>query len=252
MELPEPKNVGSWRLNKKEVEELQSRVKAGEDEATAKREIQLRKARACEDRKQSAAAVVSKTTAQLNPKPKSSAKAKAVPEPPAGDSGPNKAYYMEVQEDLATVLSEFPGLDKEMPLGISAGNSGVQEPYDMGKCKLAIEARGVYRCSVTITWLAVFSSPTPGIPMSSRRVTDLVEFMYPGFEPKFLTSRNVEVAVTDKQIQSTAPQNLQMLSPEELCHAMLRGCAGAVKSLGHLNFFAKKTLERPFRRMQFW
>ena len=122
-----PKHVGSWKLNKKEVEELESRVKAGEDEATAKREIQLRKARACEERKQSAAAVVSKTTAQLNPKPKSQAqaKAKAVPEAPAGDSGPNKAYYMEVQEDLATVLSEFPGLDKEMPLGISAGNSGV-------------------------------------------------------------------------------------------------------------------------------
>lgn len=73
--------------------------------------------------------------------------------------------------------------------------------------------------------------------MSSWRVTDLAEFMFPGSEPKFLTSRNVEVAVTDKQIQSTAPQNLQMLSPEELCHAMLRGCAGAVKLLGLFNYF---------------
>ena len=118
------------------MEELGSRVKAGEEEAKAKRDIQLRKARACEERKQSAVAVVNKTTAQLNPKPK----AKAVPQPPAesGDSGPNKAYYMEVQEDLATVLGEFKGLEAEMPLGISASNSGVQEPYDMGKCKLAI------------------------------------------------------------------------------------------------------------------
>lgn len=132
MELPEPpKNFTSWKLNKKEVEELESRVKAGEEEATAKRDIQLRKARACEQRKQSAAAVVNKTAAQLNPRPKAKAKAAPAPDPPAapGDYGPNKAYYMEVQEDLATVLGEFKGLEAEMPLGISASNSGVQEPY---------------------------------------------------------------------------------------------------------------------------
>ena len=48
MDIP---NVSSWRLNKAENQELQDRVNAGETELDVKREIQKRKAVACEERK---------------------------------------------------------------------------------------------------------------------------------------------------------------------------------------------------------
>ena len=55
MDIP---NVSAWRLNKAENKELESRVKAGETEIDVKREIQRRKAMACEERKKSAAAIL--------------------------------------------------------------------------------------------------------------------------------------------------------------------------------------------------
>ena len=47
-------NISSWKLNKTELKELHNRVAAGEDEKETRREIQTRKAVACEERKRSA------------------------------------------------------------------------------------------------------------------------------------------------------------------------------------------------------
>ena len=43
--------MSSWRLNKAETKELESRVAGGEAELEVKREIQRRKATACEEGK---------------------------------------------------------------------------------------------------------------------------------------------------------------------------------------------------------
>lgn len=60
-----PKNISSWKLNKAEQTELQTRKESGECETTVKREIQTRKALANEARKKSVAAVASKCQQKL-------------------------------------------------------------------------------------------------------------------------------------------------------------------------------------------
>lgn len=117
-------NVSSWRLNKAENDELKKRVEKGEVEKDVKREIQRRKATACEQRKKAAAAIASKpeSSAEKN-KRKKSANASAAASLPAvaAKSDPtNASYYAEVEADLQTILAEFPGFENESPLPLSS------------------------------------------------------------------------------------------------------------------------------------
>ena len=140
MDIP---NVSSWRLNKAENDELKKRVETGEVEKDVKREIQRRKATACEQRKKAAAAIASKpeSSAEKTNKRKKSANASAAASLPAvaAKSDPtNASYYAEVEADLQTILAEFPGLENESPLPLSSTEtdktlSGIQEPYNVEK-----------------------------------------------------------------------------------------------------------------------
>ena len=244
------KNVSAWRLNKAELAELAARVAKGEDEAVVKREMQTKKAEANEERKKAANAVAEKCKRQaVAAKAKAKAKAKAGGTQPQSASGgvaapsdadlndaTNKAYYCQVQEDCEVILQEFGGeaFRKELPLPISGGNgpSGVQEPFDRSKALQALKAHGCYRSRVSVWWLNALQSPTPGVPMSRRRVEDLMEFYYgPEGQPRFHSDRMIEVAVTSSECDTDIPANLQVISPEEVLHATLAGCALAVKFL---------------------
>ena len=113
----EIRNISAWRLNKTEMKELAERVEKGEDEAVVKKELQTKKAVACEERKKSAAAISAKpgsTGPKASKKTPSSpatqsATAVATPDPT------NAGYYALVEADLQTILQEFPGIDQEMP-----------------------------------------------------------------------------------------------------------------------------------------
>eukprot|EP00438_Fugacium_kawagutii_P016989 Skav202425 [mRNA] locus=scaffold1370:406666:410894:- [translate_table: standard] len=238
-------NVGSWKLNKAELAELAARVKKGEGEAEVKRELQYKKAKANEDRKKAASAVAQKAQRQAA-KPKAKAKANAatagsavvaVGAPGAASTdqdlndATNKAYYCQVQEDVEVIRAEF-GNDfrSEMPLAISSkGSSGVQEPYARSKALQALAAHGVYRASASVWWLNAMQSPTPGVPMSRRRVDDLTEYYYSAGAPRFHSERMIEVGVTRAECDCERPSNLQVISPEEVLHATLAGCATAVR-----------------------
>ena len=122
-------------------------------------------------------------------------------------------------------------MEKEAPLPLSSTEkdkslSGVQEPYNVDKGKNALEVHQVYRCCPSLFSLNALSSPTPGIPMSRRRVLDMSDFYYPNSEPNYMTGRQVEVWA-DRLSLSENPQNLQMISPEELVHSMIAACAEA-------------------------
>ena len=141
-----------------------------------------------------------------------------------------------MESDLDTILKEWPGIDKEMPLALSKSESdgsktGVQEPFDLAKAQNALGLHGVYRCSISLFWVQILASPTPGVPMSRRRVEDMAEFYFPGGKPSFLTGRMVEL-LTDKASLSDKPQSCQMLSPEEIVHSLVASCAAAVRFLG--------------------
>ena len=119
----EIKNISAWRLNKAETQELADRVKKGESEAEVKRELQTKKALACEERKRSAEAISSKGS--TDPKPSAGSKTKKLPAKSAtavdlSKTDPtNASYYAEVEADLQSILKAFPGLDQEMPLCLS-------------------------------------------------------------------------------------------------------------------------------------
>lgn len=241
-EMTELRNVGSWKLNKAEEKELAQRVNKGEDEKTVKREIQTRKAQACEDRKKAATAIASKGSAAgatAKTKKGSSKKEQAVdPATAAAQSTDptNAAYYAEVEADMLTIRKEFAGIDSESPMPLSENEndsrkSGVQEPYNVTKAKVALELHGVYRCSIPLCWVQVLSSPTPGIPMSRRRVSEMAEYYYPQGKPSFMTGRMVEL-LTDRNSLTDTPSGLQMISPEEIVHSLVAGCATAIRYLG--------------------
>ena len=184
MDIP---NVSPWRLNKAENQELQDRVKAGETELDVKRAIQKRKAVACEERKKAAAAIASKPgpSAEKSAGKKRKACSQSHSSFKVTDSDPtNAAYYAAVELDLQTILKEYPGLEDEAPLPLSStetdkSQSGVQEPYNLEKGKNALQLHQVYRCCLSLFSLNVVGSPTPGIPMSRRRVLDMSAFYYP-------------------------------------------------------------------------
>ena len=225
-----PKNVSAWRLNAAEKEEVASRKAAGEDEAAVKHEIRLRKAEANEARKRAAQAVVATVGGAAAPvgrgqtAAQSSAEAQTI-----GEGSVNHEYYQEVKAALQKILSEFPGIEGQAPLPFNhgAGAAGVQDPYSKLNGAAALEAHGVCRCSVSLFALNLLSSPTPDIPMSARRVHDMTSFFY-GSGPKFLTDKQVEVCATSSTDLPETPSMLQMVSPEEIAHAMVFGCAGAI------------------------
>ena len=240
--------MSSWRLNAAEKVILAERVAAGKSEAVVKRELQLKKAEANEERKQAAQAVAQKAQKQAQ-KGRAKAKAKAGPKaaaaaPPAlGDDNElndnaNRGYYLQVQADIATILAEF-GADfrTQKPLKISGGAalSGVQAPFEREKAREALEAHGTYRCSISVWWVNSLQSPTPGVPMSRKRVLDLAEFSF-GSDgtPRFHSDRMIEVAVSKSDVDTEQPSNLQMISPEELVHATFAGCVRAIENLGSL------------------
>lgn len=154
----------------------------------------------------------------------------------------NKAYYCQVQEDCEVILQEFGGeaFRQELPLPISSGNgpSGVQEPFDRVKALQALKAHSCYRSSVSVWWLNAMNSPTPGVPVSRRRVEDLMQFCYGMGQLRFHSDRMIEVAVTSSELDCEIPSNLQVISPEEVLHATLAGCALAVKFLVLIIYFS--------------
>ena len=237
MDIP---NVSSWRLNKAENDELKKRVETGEVEKDVKREIQRRKATACEQRKKAAAAIASKpeSSAEKTNKRKKSANASAAASLPAvaAKSDPtNASYYAEVEADLQTILAEFPGLENESPLPLSSTEtdktlSGIQEPYNVEKGRHTLEMHHVYRCSIALWSLNLLGSATPGIPMSRRRVLEMASFYFPAGKPAYMTGRMVEVYV-DRNSLGDRPKGLQMISPEEIVHSLIAAAAEAIRLL---------------------
>lgn len=240
MDIP---NVSSWRLNKAETKELENRVAGGEPDLEVKRGIQRRKATACEEGKKAAAAIASKpgTSKEKTVKTRKdsgvAAQSQASGASPAQKTDPtNAAYYAAVESDLQTMLKEYPGLEAEAPLPLSAletdkSQTGVQELYNLEKGKKALALHDVYRCSLSLFSLNVVGSPTPGIPMSRRRVVDMSAFYYPDSAPAYMTGRQVEVCA-DRRALTDKLENLQMVSPEEFVHSMIVACAEAIRCLG--------------------
>ena len=227
------KNVRSWKLNKKEQEEVKARVAKGECGDKVKYELQLKKAQACEAKK--AASAVAERAQSQHQKPGRG----QVPEETAPAGGPNHGYYTELHGAVQKILKEFPGMEAcdPLPLALAEGDKGgVQAPYNAEHGAKALQEHGVYRCSISVWSLNVWSSATPDIPLSQERVLQLGSFLYGenGEAPAHMTSKQVEVMASSADL-ARKPQELQMVSPEELVHSMLFSCAMAIDSDAWVN-----------------
>ncbi|CAK9022581.1 Uncharacterized protein (Fragment) [Durusdinium trenchii] len=225
------KNISSWRLNAAETSELEARVAKGEEHAAVKRELQTKKAEACEARKRAAQAVSTSAAAgaPAGKRAKTGAAAAAAASPSPDQDATNATYYKEVQADIQRILAEFPGMEKEKPMQLTeCAGTGVQEAFCREKGESALKTHKVYRASISVWWLNVFSSATPGVPMSRKRTLDMSEHFYPNGAPSFMTSQMVECQVTNADL-AAEPNGLQMVSPEEIVHALLAGCARSIQ-----------------------
>ena len=241
--MSEPiKNVSAWRLNQAEKDEVARRTRAGEDEKTVTREIQLKKAEASRDRKAAAQAVADRAKQQdmaaKLAKGKAGQKKAGAPEfvqTVSSDDATNKSYYTDVQADCEVILAEY-GKDFQQAKPLSLGNdvtgqdTGVQDAFSKAKAAQSLQAHSVYRCSISVWMLNLLTSATPSIPLSRRRVVELCEFHYgPCGEPKFITDRNIERGISEGELATDSPSGLLMISPEEIAHSVLAGCARAIK-----------------------
>ena len=246
------KNVSAWRLNAAEKAILAERVAAGECEAAVKRELQTKKAEANEERKLAAQAVAQKAQKQAQQgrakaKAKAGAKAAAAAPPSLGDdqgaqrhrqpwlllAGASRHRHdpcrVRCRVPDAAPTENFRGGDPEWRAGAVRASKSSRGP------------RGPWHLQVQHFDLVAESlqSPTPGVPMSRKRVMDLAEFSF-GSDgtPRFHSERMIEVAVSKSDVETEQPSNLQMISPEELVHASFAGCAMAIQILGSLSHFS--------------
>ena len=68
---------------------------------------------------------------------------------------------------------------QEEPLPITKEAAcGIQEPFNSGQCFAALDQRGTYMCGFNFFWLDLLRSPSPGIPLSRRRVKELGDWMF--------------------------------------------------------------------------
>ena len=91
------------------------------------------------------------------------------------EPGPNRDYLSAVQADLNTVLQckAYKGVAQAEPLPICKdAECGIQEPFDSRNCATALHKRGVYNSGCNFFWLDLLRSPTPGIPLSRKRVEE--------------------------------------------------------------------------------
>ena len=95
--------------------------------------------------------------------------------------GPNKEYLSEVQDDINVIMRHkaFKHIAQEEPLPITKDAAcGIQEPFNSGQCVTALDQRGTYMCGFNFFWLDLLRSPSPGIPLSRRRVKELGDWMF--------------------------------------------------------------------------
>ena len=117
------------------------------------------------------------------PRPADAAPAAAPPNPPVPSrgidvQGRNADHYVKVMAWRQTIEAHpvFHNISQEMPLSIQ--DAGTQQPYDDKDFATAIGRCGgevAYTAGVNLFWCHPLYSPTPGIPVRSESIPNLME-----------------------------------------------------------------------------
>ena len=93
--------------------------------------------------------------------------------------------------------------------------------------KHALSREHVYRCAGNFFWLDMFTSPTPGVPLSEARVLELGTTVFEN-GPKHV-GWSFHIAADSAELDVLGRKgSLFRISPEEAAHALLFTIANAI------------------------
>ena len=177
--------------------------------------------------------------------------------PGHSNSGINEAYFQSLQNDMKTIVEHLGDLKAESPVPISDSEKGgiqdrvvecqmiiwflnfttlifqimatlfCQEPYNAKDALAALQSQSMYISACNLMWLDLFRVSNPAVPLCRQRVEELGEFHF-GKKQTFMKTM-LEVAVVQDQM-TNVPGGLQMISPEELAHAVVFSCAKRLRA----------------------
>jgi hypothetical protein len=89
--------------------------------------------------------------------------------------GRNADHYANVMEWRNTIDNHplFTNISQAMPLSIR--DSGTQHPFNEEDFQIAIERDAGYTAGINLFWCETLYSPTPGIPIGTETIPDLMD-----------------------------------------------------------------------------
>lgn len=247
MAARKPPSAMSWKLNAAEKAQVDKEVTAAADAARATgssneevEEIKQAKAKEVErrlkqekfDRRPAAAGAAAAAV------PAAPAPAPALDDPRLNAG--NQLYLADLEAAIGTILNcpAFKNIKDADPLPITndaSHASGVQSVFDAGQCAVALDRESRYIAACNFWWQNLLASPTPGVPLRKDRVMDLACHLFnlnPDWEPgqplAHLPHLKSMIVVLVDSAPEVAQHNLLRVSPEEIAHAVVFGCAREV------------------------
>ena len=145
---------------------------------------------------------------------------------PAVDNSINGNLLVRMQGHVRAILDcpSFENIQEQQPSQIGEG-LGMQDPFDIGKCKKGLDASGkAYKAAINIWSLDIMQLPTPGVPIMANAIQKLREhhFGQPAVLPLDIV---VGVESSDAANKALQDRALKQVSAPELVFAYIEAVA---------------------------
>ena len=144
--------------------------------------------------------------------------------------GRNADHYVKVMAWRQTIEAHplFHNICQEMPLSIK--DAGTQQPFNDADFNIAIGRCGgevAYTAGINLFWCDALYSPTPGIPVRSETIPDLMEcyFKAPAHMP-----HTIAISLQPGERPLDKRGALVAINPEEIRHAMMGAIARDIET----------------------
>ena len=145
---------------------------------------------------------------------------------PAVDNRINGNLLVRMQGHVRAIFDcpSFENIQEQQPSQIGEG-LGMQDPFDIGKCKKGLDASGkAYKAAINIWSLDIMQLPTPGVPIMANAIQKLREhhFGQPAVLPLDIV---VGVESSDAANKALQDRALKQVSAPELVFAYIEAVA---------------------------
>ena len=164
-----------------------------------------------------------------------------VPAPANAPNG-NQNYLMDLEAAINTILKcpTFRNIQDADPIRITQVDTSKSHcVFNSDGCAVALGREKRYIAAGNFWWQNLLGSPTPGVPLRKARVMDLACHMFnlnlerqAGQPLEYLPHLKSMIVVLVDSATQVAQHNLPRVSPEEIVHAVVFGCAREVSAGG--------------------